>query len=165
MDPRPVLYLDLDDTLISYASGHPRAAPGAREFLLWALEHYEVRWLTKWCPTGEMQEWLLADLCKILRIETALVERLRGFDWEFSASKVDGIAWLEHLVLERPFLWIEDEYQVGAFELGLLGRHGLRHCYRHCNVTDDPYALVRLWQQLDAFNAELLPPEAERLIA
>jgi hypothetical protein len=49
---RPVLYLDLDDTLLTWAASRPLAAPGAREFVLWALEHYEIRWLTRWCPTG-----------------------------------------------------------------------------------------------------------------
>ncbi|MDQ3607132.1 MAG: hypothetical protein M3418_13215 [Gemmatimonadota bacterium] len=148
MDPRPVLYLDLDDTLLTYASGKPQAALGAREFLVWALDHFEVRWLTKWCPSGEMQEKLLGDLCKMLRIETAAVEHIRGFDWEYSASKVDGIAWLEHLVLDRSFLWIEDQYAVRDFELNFLEEHGFRHCYYHCNVTEDPHALLRLTEEL-----------------
>ncbi|HEV2129899.1 MAG TPA: hypothetical protein VGR27_02270 [Longimicrobiaceae bacterium] len=147
-DPRPVLYLDLDDTLLTYASGKPQAAPGAREFLLWALESFEVRWLTTWCPSGEMQEKLLGDLCKMLKIETAAMENIRGFDWEYSASKVDGIAWLEHLVLDRPFLWIEDQYGVGEFELEFLDEHGFRPSYHHCNVTEDPQALLRLLELL-----------------
>lgn len=143
----PVLYLDLDDTLISWRGGNPHAAPGARDFMLWALEHYEVRWLTTWCPNGEMEKSLLADLCKMLKIETATLRRVRGFDWQ-GHSKLDGIAWLEHIVLHRPFLWVEDDFGFGERELHFLAAHGLLDRYRWCNVTEHPDSLIRIHEQL-----------------
>lgn len=148
MELRPVLYLDLDDTLITYASGNPQAAEGAHEFLLWALERFEVRWLTTWCPNGVMGDSLLADLCKMVEIETDTVKHIRGFDWEDTESKLNGIAWLEHEALGRPFLWVEDDYGVGERELEVLRESGFIGSYRHCNVTEDPGALRRLHASL-----------------
>ncbi|MFW6079985.1 MAG: hypothetical protein ACODAE_10210, partial [Gemmatimonadota bacterium] len=113
---QPALYLDLDDTLLSYATGRPQAGLGARRFLHWAIATFEVRWLTRWCPDGRMPDGLLADLARMTGVPRECLRTVRGFDWRWSASKLDGIAWLEHRVLGRPFLWIEDEYGVGEFE-------------------------------------------------
>lgn len=137
----PVLYLDLDDTIVSWADERPRAAPGARDFVLWALDHYELRWLTTWCPTGDMAEELLEDLCSMLSIAPDVLQHIRGFDWESSESKLNGIAWLEHVVLGRPFLWLEDDFGIGERERSFLARHDLLGSYRCCNVTRDPQAL------------------------
>jgi hypothetical protein len=147
---RPVLYLDLDDTLIVWADGSPRAAPGARQFVLWALERFEVRWLTTWCPDGRMQSSLLADLCSMLELDPAVLSGVRGFDWQDTGTKLNGIAWLEHLVWKRPFLWIEDQYGFGEREAGVLAPLGLDHCHRHCNVSEAPESLGRLWAELAA---------------
>lgn len=150
---RPVLYLDLDDTIVTYADGTPRAAPGARDFILWALETFQVRWLTRWCPDGRMSGRLLADLCEMLLLPRSALRGVRGFDWRAGRSKLNGIAWVEHVVLERRFLWIEDEYGVGPFERAFLARHGFGTSYRHCNVTRDPAALAAIHVRLrDAFS-------------
>lgn len=145
---RPVLYLDLDNTLLSWCSGKPEAAAGAHAFLLWALEQYEVRWLTRWCRNGEMAEDLLLDLCKMLRVPPRVVRDIRGAGWEDTDSKLNGIFWLEHLVLGRPFLWLEDELGVGERELRFLDDHGWRSSYRHCNVTQESDALLRVHREL-----------------
>lgn len=154
MNPRPVLYLDLDDTLISWEGGNPHAAPGAQEFILWALEEYEVRWLTTWCPDGRMDGKLLGSLAKMLELSTDELREVRGFDWDFSRCKLDGIAWLEHLVLGRPFLWVEDEYGFGDREARFLEDHHLMDRYRRVNVTEDPESLERLHEELRAQRRE-----------
>jgi hypothetical protein len=145
---RPVLYLDLDDTVLKWTDGNPGPAEGAREFVLWSLDRFEVRWLTRWCPTGEMEERLLRDLCRMLELDPAVFRHVRGFDWESTGSKLNGIAWLEHVVLKRPFLWVEDEYGVGERELSTLRALGLERCYLHCNVSEDPLALRALYERL-----------------
>jgi hypothetical protein len=150
LDPRPVLYLDLDDTLVCWRGGHPQGAPGARDFLRWALAHFEVRWLTTWCPDGEMKEHLLNDLADLLHEDPTTLKHIRGFDWAASESKLNGIAWLEHLVLGRPFFWLEDDYGVGAQELDFLEEHGFRHVYRWVNVTEDPESLRRAHGELES---------------
>lgn len=143
----PVMYLDLDDTVISWVGGEPKAGPGARDFILWALERYEIRWLTTWCPTGEMEESLLHDLCKMLEIDVEALRHIRGFDWD-GLSKLDGIAWLEHTVLRRPFLWVEDDYGFGERELHFMAEHGFLDRYRWCNVTEHPQSLISIHEQL-----------------
>lgn len=144
---KPVLYLDIDDTLISWRGGSPHAAQGAHDFLMWAVGVYEVRWLTTWCPSGELDDSLRADLAKMLQIDDDLLRRIRGLNWE-GLRKIDGIAWLEHLVMDRPFLWIEDEYGVGDREAAFLAAHGMSDRYRWCNVTERSDSLVEIHQDL-----------------
>lgn len=148
MRSNPVLYLDLDDTILSWASGRPTAAPGAREFVRWAIERFEVRWLTRWCPGGEMEDKLLGDLCKMLQLPTTLFRDVSGFDWAGTESKLNGVAWLEHVVLGRPFVWVEDQHGCGEAERGFLAAHGLQEAHLHCNVTEDAEALQRVHQAL-----------------
>jgi hypothetical protein len=148
MAAKAVLYLDIDDTIISWEGGRPHAAPGAREFVLWALERYEVRWLTTWCPNGEMGESLLGDLCKMLELPTDLLRQIRGFDWEAGDSKLNGIAWLEHLVLGRPFIWLEDDYGMQAREKAVLSELALLDSYYCCNVTENAGALEEVQRVL-----------------
>jgi hypothetical protein len=145
---RPVLYLDIDDTLLSWRNGKPQAATGARSFMLWALERFEVRWLTTWCPVGELSWGLLGDLCKMLELEPSRLRGIRGVDWEATGSKLNGIAWLEHVVLRRPFVWVEDEYGFGDAERAFLEHFAFLGSYRHCNVTEDAAALERLHTEL-----------------
>lgn len=153
MDRRPVLYLDLDDTLLNWSSGRPRAVPCAGDFVRWAAERYEIRWLTRWCRDGRMPDDLLRDLCGMLGVEGSALRGVRGLDWADGDSKANGIAWLEHLVLARPFLWLEDETGVGERELRLLAEQGLRRAYRPCNVTRDAGALRRIWRELERAEA------------
>lgn len=148
MHARPVLYLDLDDTLVSWEGGRPHAAPGGGEFLRWALERFEVRWLTTWCPDGSMTPELLRDLSRMVEIPVATLEQITGADWQASGCKLDGIAWLEHVVMDRPFFWLEDEKGVGEREITFLAEHGFLDRYRFCNVTRDPGAIQRLHREL-----------------
>ena len=145
--PRPVLYLDLDDTIVSWATGEPRGAPGVDEFMMWALRTFEVRWLTSWTPGGQMEESLLVDLAKLTGVDVDLLRCIRGLDWE-GGSKLDGIAWLEHVVLERPFVWMEDGTLPDP-ALEFLRAHGFADCFVLCDVTRDEGALTRLHQRLD----------------
>jgi len=147
MQYRPVLYLDLDDTIISWDGG-PHGAPGVHEFMVWAMDSFEVRWLTTWCPDGVMDEKLLCDLSRMVRIPVESLRSIRGFAWEADGSKLEGIAWLEHLVLGRPFIWLEDDYGFGQRERRFLRSHGLLASYRHCNVTEDSGSLNRVRRSL-----------------
>lgn len=150
---RPVLYLDLDDTVISWATGDPEPGEGAHEFLVWALDHFEVRWLTTWCPDGRMDPQLLRDLSSLTDVPVERLRTIRGFDWE-GGSKLDGIAWLEHVVLGRPFLWVEDS-TVQPEWLAFLDDHGLRDRFRQCDVTRQPEAV----RELHAALKRLIPAD------
>ena len=148
---RTVLYLDLDDTIIAWPHGRnasPRGARGGGELLGWALEQFEVRWLTTWCPDGRMAPGLLRDLARMLRLPLDLLEGIRGLDWSASRCKLDGIAWMEHLVLGRPFVWLEDEYGFGERERRFLRAHGLAESHLAVNVSTDANALARVQSAL-----------------
>jgi hypothetical protein len=155
MDSRPVLYLDLDDTVISWEGGSPHAALGAGEFVRWALAHFEVRWLTTWCPGGEMDEKLLTDLGKMLSLPVDELREIRGGEWDREGSKLNGVAWLEHVVLGRSFVWLEDDYGFKEREREFLVANRLVDCYRHCNVTVDPACLTRVHAELRRWLQEM----------
>lgn len=144
-----MLYLDLDDTLVAWQDDRPRGASGAGDFLRWALDAYEVRWLTTWCPDGRMEERLLRDLAKMMKMPVDELRGIRGMDWS-GGSKLDGIAWVEHAVLERPFVWLEDEYGFGDEQRRFLDAHGWSACYRHVNVSREPASLARVHDELRA---------------
>jgi hypothetical protein len=143
----PVLYLDLDDTVIIWRDGFPSGAPGLCEFLTWALDTFEVRWLTRWARDGVMQPRLINDLARMSGVPAERLVPVQGIDWDASDCKLNGIAWLEHTVLQRPFLWIEDE-TIGTRATDFLARHGFSGSYHCCNVTQDADALRRLHESL-----------------
>lgn len=151
MRQRTVLYLDLDDTLISWASGAPVGGAGLRDFLLWALDAFEVRWLTRWARTGRMPPRLLRDLASLSGVPVERLAAVRGLSWHESDCKVNGVAWLEHVVLGRPFLWIEDE-GISPACLDVLRRCGFEDRYRVCNVTANPTAVRSLHRELAALS-------------
>jgi hypothetical protein len=154
MSQRAVLYLDLDDTVIRWQDGTPSGAAGIGAFLEWALDSFEVRWLTRWTRDGQMQPRLLHDLAAMSGIPASRLATISGLDWNLRDCKLDGIAWLEHVVLRRPFLWVEDE-TVGDGVIEFLRRHGFGGSYYCCNVSCDAGALQRLHQQLrDTFGAQ-----------
>lgn len=140
---RPVLYLDIDDTLLSWASGAPRPVPSSGSFLRWALERFEVRWLTKWCPGGTMADDLLIDLAKMLGVDREGLGAIPACAWEESGIKADGIAWLEHAVQGRDFAWVENREGLSERDFELLGSVGFSDRYFPCNVTQDESALER----------------------
>lgn len=150
---RDVLYLDVDDVLIDWSGNVAKPATGGREFLLWALERFEVRWLTRRCPDGEMPEPLANEIAALFGLPASLLTAIRGVDWSGGESKLNGIAWLEHLVLGRPFLWVEDENGVREMELQALVGLGLHACYHHCNTSMDPQSLAGVHERLRALSA------------
>lgn len=150
-DRRTVLYLDIDDTLLRYPHGRdepPVPARGAPEFLSWAFERFEVRWLTLWCRGGRMADHLVTAFCKMLGTEPWVVADVLGVDWADSNSKLNGIAWLEHVVMGRPFLWVEDQYGLGDRERDFLEEQGFADSWINCNVTEEPEALRFLLERL-----------------
>jgi hypothetical protein len=158
MSERPVMYLDVDDTLLTYHKsawvGVPLiasadqivAAPGACDFLIWALEHFEVRWLTCWCPSGAMHSNAAARLGKALGIDPDVLVAIRGIPWiTHGLDKTNGIDWPEFHA-GRPFVWVEDE--ILPSERITLAAHGASGCWIDCNVTRDPERLLAVHAML-----------------
>lgn len=156
---RPVLYLDVDDTLLTFSEdawagrgliGNPNemvAGDGARELVEWALEHMEVRWLTWWCPSGVMQREAAARLGRALDVEPTLLETIRGLPWMSGRMglKVNGIDWTEHAA-GREWFWVEDDLL--PLEVEELEQRKCADRYIHCNVTRDPSAIRKAFATL-----------------
>jgi hypothetical protein len=150
---RPVLYLDVDDTLIMWNDAHPygKAAPWAREFVLWAVEHCEVRWLTMWCPAGRMAPHREAELALLLGVPVETLDGIRGIDFADTFDKTDGIDWEEH-ARGRPWIWVEDD--LPSREVAKLRGRGAIHHYHATNVSRDAGALGRTFYRLQHLFAQ-----------
>lgn len=160
---RPVMYLDVDDTILTSNDAIWEAtygnlpkgyvvpadtiipAPGAGEFLEWATEHYEVRWLTFKCPSGVMHPWWVKTLARALKVPEEMIASIRGISFAHTFNKCDGINWEEHAA-GREWIWIEDD--IDQRELQILAGRGCLSRWIRCNVTEDPYALKRLHERL-----------------
>ena len=148
---KPVCYLDLDDTLIRRTVELPsgEAAPGASEFLRFLLRHFEVRWLTMWCPEGAMTEEALGSLESffgIPRDELRPIRNVRSFTVaQGTRSKWEAIDFAEARA-GRPFVWLEK--RLHEADLEHMERHGFRDCFVECNVTTNPHRLAEVYQIL-----------------
>lgn len=151
---RPIAYLDVDDTILRHpAPDISLPPPDVGRFLRFLAAHFEVRWLTRWCPGGRMTPEQLASLEGFLEYPAADLERIvnpctfqddappQGFP-----VKWRGLDWAA-IEAGRPFVWIEN-YLTPA-DRGVLEEHGLLDCFIHCDVTADPGRLAQVRRQLE----------------
>lgn len=154
----PVCYLDVDDTLLRFPppsetlfwKKYPRGGPadGAGAFLEWLVQHFEVRWLTWWAPSGIMVPDRQRSLAELLNVNRSVLRDITnprsflgdGVFGRYGARKIDGINLDE--ARERPFIWVEDEYQISDSEIQILKAHNCGDSWISCNVTRDPTRLV-----------------------
>lgn len=141
---RPVAYLDVDDVLIQWKGRHRMAAPHAANFLQFLREHFEVRWITSWCPSGEMSEDRLLTLAELLQVEPEVLRWIRNP--RSFPGKPHGYP-PKHYAIDfgdsRPWVWIEDEH-LHKSNLDELARRGVRDRYVECNVSWRPDDLLRV---------------------
>lgn len=169
---KPVMYLDIDDVLLDWSRGglNPRAALGAREFLLWAIDNYEVRWLTYWAPNGRLDPDDVGVLARTLQVPPSVLHEIRGLDWSGGSTpvwgvhtKLDGIAWVEHLAMGRPFVWVEDETVIVPQGLDrTLRAMGFAECWLFVNSSRRRDSLQVLHERLMGRDAS---PEGVRLLS
>lgn len=160
---KPICYLDLDDTLIRHTDGtrdNGVAAPGAAEFVRFLKHHFEVRWLTMWCPAGRLSDDAATRLSSILGLAPEELHAIRnprafliGPHCPFKHQAVD----LEEAAAGRPFVWVEDD--LNAVDRSHLEAHGMLHCHIPCNVSRDP-ARLAVVRALLAERLGLQPVEA-----
>ena len=96
MQQRPVLYLDLDDTVIAWSDGTPSGAPGVHEFLTWALDTFEVRLLSRWARTGIMEPRLVRDLARMSGVPPERLASIAGLDRD-----ADALVRLHGILMDR----------------------------------------------------------------
>jgi len=139
-----VLYLDVDDTLLVWTNrALGFAAPRATEFVQWALEHFEVRWLTMWCPSGRMREAGCKELSyrfnyTITPEQFASIRNPRNF----VGLKTEGIDFDD----PRPWVWVEDG--ILPKEKIVLQDRGLVHNFYPAHVTRNIVELQSAWRKI-----------------
>jgi len=141
---RPVVYLDIDDVLIRWDGHHRESAPHAATFMRFLLQHFEVRWITSWCPGGTMREDRLVRLAEILDMETGelrAVRNPRAFPPEPFGMPPKYLA--VDFEEARPWFWVEDA-GVRKHSWDALERAGLQGHWIECNTSERPGDLQRV---------------------
>ncbi len=140
---KPLAYLDIDDTILA----HPQpslsiAPPGADEFLRFLGRHFEVRWLTRWCPGGRMSDAQLQGLAEVLRLSAEELRPIANPGAFVDDEPPEGmpVKWraLDWEAIEggRTFVWIENA--LTAEDRAVLRERGVLDSYIHCDVTSHP---------------------------
>lgn len=153
---KPVLYLDVDDTILMFPPWRDKAwwdankggapAPKTKEFLEWAAEHCEVRWLTCWAMSGVIQEAKLNELARILGVPVSLISNFSNpLPWGGKRGKLNGINWDEHEE-GREWAWVEDG--LPPREIDELKRLGCDDRYYYTYTSEHPEHLEATWNKL-----------------
>ena len=134
---KPICYLDVDDTLIMFPLRYPvgyriRTAPGTWELIKFLNKHYEVRWLTCWCPSGIMSRKRAERLADYFENDDVDVDLLCSFanPKRFMNDKTDAIDF------SREFIWIEDGLL--PVEQTVLRQLNRLKCWIPCDVSRNP---------------------------
>jgi hypothetical protein len=144
----PTLFLDIDGVLLRHRRGNFRVrdafevAPYALLFLTWAIQNFDVRWLSSRCQSGDAQQ-----VCDAFRY--ALPATALPADWRFLAS-IPAVQWgtrkTDAIDLSSDFYWCDDAH--GDEALAILTARGKADRAIHVNVDRDPEALLRARQIL-----------------
>jgi hypothetical protein len=144
----PRLYLDIDGVLLRRRPGNFRVrdafeiAPYALLFLTWAVQNFDVRWLSSRCQSGDAQH-----VCDAFRY--ALPATDLPTEWRF-VETIPPVRWgtrkIDAIDLASDFYWCDDAH--GDEALAILTEHGKADRAIHVNVDRDPEALLRARQIL-----------------
>lgn len=117
---KPILYIDVDGVLLVHGStlskdGRPRVRPYTKEFLQYATEHFECRWLTGWHFNNGWShiEELFEIYLKPLGIDRGTISRIIPHDWNLVFDLVTDK--LRSIDVAEDFYVIDDlilDYQV-----------------------------------------------------
>lgn len=139
-----LMYLDVDDTILVWSNAAiGYGAPRAADFINWALEHFEVRWLTMWCPSGKMRMEGCEELSyrlggKISPQTFHDIVNPKGF----IDNKTEGVDFND----PRPWVWVEDGI-VWKEQKELTDRNMMGNFYK-TNVSHNIVALQKTWRLL-----------------
>lgn len=153
---RPILYQDVDDTILG-RRGQPAVATPV--LLRWAMRHFEVRWLTMWAPSGTVAPDLEASLAMALGLEIAEVRAManphpfpvvpvrfaRLTEFESWRDKSKSVRAMLAETPEREWVWVEDD-DLLAPERAFVAQHPTR--YFCTDSYRDPRALLNTYQEL-----------------
>lgn len=154
---KPVMFLDVDDTLLGYPGGN--AGSGVKEFVRWAKEHFEVRWLTMWCPEGSISEAVdfrfggrllphLAQRMGMSESELAEIVNPHAFSTDLGGiggewrDKSESVRAMLAETPDRRWAWVEDPFLDVAEKRWLAApEHGAN--YYETSVTHRADAVYR----------------------
>ena len=148
-----VLYLDVDGVLIRPCPGDAdfdagcELAPHAVDFMRWAVDRYDARWLTTHDASGShegiLRAFRLALNAPSLPPEvTRLIRAIKPTKW--GAIKTTGID------LGADFFWLDDWPSRG--DLAVLDGHGCRDRLIRVDTTAEPDGLLRAMEELSRRN-------------
>lgn len=139
-----VMYLDIDDSIIVWTNqimgfGAPRSA----DFINWSLEHFEVRWLTMWCPSGRLRQEGADELSYRLggKISPDVFRSISN-PKNFINNKTEGIDFAD----PRPWVWVEDGMVFD--EKCILDARGMSKNFYPTNVSQNIMVLQKTWRLL-----------------
>jgi hypothetical protein len=168
--PKPkkdkVLYLNINGVLImhppiaersenwskAYPSGEP--APGVREFLEWAVENFEVRWLSDRTLMGTLPHHQAAELSALFGIKNDLLTTITNPNRCTISDMTQGIDF------EDPRPWKYMTNKCVFTEKKTLEEKGLLDRVLVTNSHEDSEALLRSWQALQTWKQETNSAEA-----
>lgn len=150
---KPVLFLDVDGVVLGFRDDPATLqvykdgvvpAEGLWDFLDWAIEHMDCRWLTSWAPWGTMDRPSKEQLIRIIGGD---INKLDHFDHDhpWGSDKTQAIDPTEFFGGKLAF-WLDDDVCKG--EQKDLKRWGLERIFVHTNVFKDPLALMKSWEYI-----------------
>jgi hypothetical protein len=126
---KPVLYLDIDGVLLANENN---LSIGTAEFIKYAIDNFEVYWLTTHCMDGTTAhaiEYLQRGSDEDLR---PWLEKFKPVTW--SLKKTDAIDF------SKPFLWFDDDCFSG--EKIDLQEHNVFHSWIEVDLAKYPDQMV-----------------------
>lgn len=97
-DNKLILFLDVDGVLFGDYDGTIQLRPGVTSFLIWAVEHFDVRMLTGW-PEKEIFE-----LLRLVYTPPNVRGKISYSDWTNNKSEA-----FMSLGDDEMFYWVEDD--------------------------------------------------------
>jgi hypothetical protein len=138
---RPNIYLDIDGVLLA---NEENLSIGAVEFIKYAVEHFDVYWLTTHCMRGDPThaiEYLNLAAKEDLR---PWLEKFKPVTW--SLKKTEAIDF------SKPFLWFDDDCFTG--EKIDLQEHGVVNSWIEIDLRATPDQMAKELVTLQAFTEE-----------
>jgi hypothetical protein len=146
---KPILFLDVDGVLNVFLKSreelHPNfavalvPAPGVKEFIQFARENFDVRWLSAWSVAGYIHyPEALAWLTGLTVDEVNAIPAVR---WPHNKATA-----AIKTASDRPWVWLEDGISKG--ELYILKDANVLDRYIYVNSDKDSQALAKATEEL-----------------
>ena len=144
-----VIYIDIDGTLIMTSERHLQSGAyetglGCLEFLRYATNNFECRWLTFHARRGYINN-VSRVFREALRVHTlpddwrAILDKIQPAPW--SATKTDGIDFT------RDFAWIDDD--VSLYDQNILASKNMTDRWIKAHLNHFPPDLFRIKEILE----------------